>query len=86
MHVELNVLQLGASPKEQVFHFELPGGRLSSLVMLQLQTGRQHQIRAHLSGCGHPLLGDVDYGASVACESCVKPCQAKAWFSLGGIK
>lgn len=29
---------------------------------MQLHSGRQHQIRAHLSGCGHPLLGDVDYG------------------------
>lgn len=49
--------------QEQVFHFELSPGDGCSLVLLQLQTGRQHQIRAHLSACGHPLLGDTDYGS-----------------------
>ncbi|SFK22154.1 23S rRNA pseudouridine1911/1915/1917 synthase [Halobacillus dabanensis] len=33
-----------------------------SLVKLQLQTGRTHQIRVHLSYIGHPLLGDDMYG------------------------
>lgn len=33
-----------------------------SLVELELMTGRTHQIRAHLSEAGHPLLGDVRYG------------------------
>lgn len=33
-----------------------------SLVELELVTGRTHQIRAHLSEAGHPLLGDVRYG------------------------
>ncbi|WP_231622378.1 RluA family pseudouridine synthase [Halobacillus karajensis] len=34
----------------------------ASLVKLQLQTGRTHQIRVHLSYIGHPLIGDEMYG------------------------
>ena len=26
-------------------------------------TGRTHQIRVHLSGIGHPIIGDVEYGS-----------------------
>lgn len=33
-----------------------------SLVMLQLETGRTHQIRVHLSSVGYPLIGDTLYG------------------------
>ncbi len=34
----------------------------ASLVRVQLDTGRTHQIRAHLRAIGHPLLGDARYG------------------------
>lgn len=34
----------------------------ASLVELELITGRFHQLRAHLSHIGHPIIGDVKYG------------------------
>ena len=33
-----------------------------ALVQLQLETGRTHQIRVHMTKIGHPLLGDTVYG------------------------
>jgi len=33
-----------------------------SLVNIELETGRTHQIRVHLSEAGHPLIGDHLYG------------------------
>ncbi len=35
-----------------------------SLVEIELLTGRTHQIRAHMSSLGHPLLGDGKYGTN----------------------
>lgn len=32
-----------------------------SLIKLQLETGRTHQIRVHLTSIGHPLIGDTLY-------------------------
>ena len=34
-----------------------------SLVAVSLLTGRRHQIRAQLAAIGHPILGDLRYGA-----------------------
>jgi 23S rRNA pseudouridine1911/1915/1917 synthase len=34
-----------------------------TLVEVELETGRTHQIRVHFSALGRPLLGDLTYGA-----------------------
>lgn len=33
-----------------------------TLISCELETGRTHQIRAHMQHIGHPLFGDVTYG------------------------
>lgn len=34
-----------------------------SLLAVELETGRRHQIRAQLAAIGHPIVGDIRYGA-----------------------
>jgi 23S rRNA pseudouridine1911/1915/1917 synthase len=38
------------------------GKPVASLLACELETGRTHQIRVHLSHIGHPLMGDAVYG------------------------
>jgi 23S rRNA pseudouridine1911/1915/1917 synthase len=37
-------------------------GRVLTLANVAIHTGRTHQIRVHLSGIGHPIVGDALYG------------------------
>ncbi len=37
---------------------------LAALVACELETGRTHQVRVHLSDMGHPVLGDELYGGT----------------------
>ena len=43
------------------------GGR--SLLLLELGTGRCHQIRVHLAHAGHPIVGDALYGRAAGGRS-----------------
>ena len=36
------------------------------VVEVEIKTGRTHQIRIHLSGIGHPVIGDRRYGGPTA--------------------
>lgn len=42
-------------------------GNGAALLLCRPETGRTHQIRVHLSGLGHPILGDHQYGRSFTC-------------------
>ncbi len=37
-----------------------------SLLEVELETGRKNQIRVHLQGLGHPIVGDKKYGSNSA--------------------
>jgi 23S rRNA pseudouridine1911/1915/1917 synthase len=66
---------LGRTQKDRKLFGVVPGGKeastryktlewfeLFSLLELQLETGRTHQIRIHLKHAGHPVFGDPQYG------------------------
>ena len=44
----------------------------STLVEVALKTGRKNQIRVHFSEAGHPVVGDVKYGAKKARGLCLR--------------
>lgn len=37
-----------------------------SLLEIELETGRKNQIRVHMQGIGHPIVGDKKYGAGLS--------------------
>lgn len=50
--------------KHAVTHYEtLEAHRQASLLRVNLETGRTHQIRVHFSSLHHPLCGDPMYGS-----------------------
>lgn len=51
--------------KRAVTHYRKIGGNSRySLLQINLDTGRKHQIRVHMQDIGHPIVGDKKYGSS----------------------
>ena len=74
----VHYLRKGKSLKATVFPRETPTAKRSelsyevidllgknTLVEVILSTGRFHQIRAQMAFIGHPIMGDIKYGASI---------------------
>jgi 23S rRNA pseudouridine1911/1915/1917 synthase len=50
--------------RESITHYDtLEAHRFASLLSINLETGRTHQIRVHMSALHHPCVGDLMYGA-----------------------
>jgi 23S rRNA pseudouridine1911/1915/1917 synthase len=80
-------VNLGRSPKDRRVTIAFPDGsigrhaithykvlkpmRYVSLVQCKLETGRTHQIRAHMKYIGHPLFNDEMYGGSAIVKGTV---------------
>ena len=52
--------------KAETYYKVLSHSDTHSLVSLKPLTGRTHQLRVHMQQIGHPILGDVLYGAQPA--------------------
>ena len=53
-----------ADGKPSITHYQtLESFAGASLVEIELETGRTHQIRVHFAALRHPLVGDLMYGA-----------------------
>ncbi len=53
-----------AGGRPSVTHYEtLEAFRAASLIEVELETGRTHQIRVHMAAIRHPCVGDRMYGA-----------------------
>jgi 23S rRNA pseudouridine1911/1915/1917 synthase len=53
-----------AGGRPSVTHYETEEAfRAASLLDIELETGRTHQIRVHMAAVRHPCVGDLTYGA-----------------------
>lgn len=52
----------GKPALSRVSTLEIHQNNQTSLLSVTIETGRKHQIRRHLAGLGHPIIGDRLYG------------------------
>ncbi len=65
LDTEVYRMHVGAHPdaKPAVTHYEIKESNAHrALLEVYIETGRQHQIRAHMAWLGHSIVGDERYG------------------------
>ena len=68
-HRALVVKEGDVGAKHARLHFQvIQSFPQSTLVQVELETGRYHQIRAQFSAIGHPIIGDKRYGSQIGAE------------------
>ena len=51
--------------QKSITHYKkINGNKNFSLLQINLETGRKHQIRVHMQEIGHPIIGDKKYGST----------------------
>lgn len=74
---ENNRMVISKSGKKSVTHYHvLFNNENKTLIDLNLETGRTHQIRLHLSSIGHPVCGDKIYGTAKKNEDMKLQCSS----------
>lgn len=57
----MSIIQTGKTRNAATTYHTLSSAHGIALLACELHTGRTHQIRVHLQGIGHPILGDSKY-------------------------
>ena len=58
--------------KKAVTHYrKIMGNKNFSLLQINLETGRKHQIRVHMQDLKHPVVGDKKYGSTLNPLGCM---------------
>lgn len=63
MHVSERFEAIPGYEKAVTFYRTQRSGPMAALIEFKLQTGKKHQIRVQAASKGHPIVGDVRYGA-----------------------
>jgi len=73
--------------KQAVSHIHLLGTNTNnSLVKVEIETGRKHQIRIHLASLGHPIVGDRQRHQGPHTQDLALACSELAWIDANGIE
>jgi 23S rRNA pseudouridine1911/1915/1917 synthase len=61
---KMTIMGSAAARDARTSYRTLGTGAQAAFVACDLHTGRTHQLRVHLAGIGHPILGDPSYGSA----------------------